>query len=231
MESVYEKIRREKEEWMAKFNAATPEEQKEMLEKKNREREESEKRRKQMIYDDRKNRFFENCDSYIECYNLLKKAFPIVLEVTATFDGKVLNNRLTNAINEKLHAKVHQYVTATLTISYDYDLKNNVGKLVVKDYNHHDCDNEFSFRIILSPLSDSNRVKWDETLDDMKKPGRNPDDFERNIEKMKKAKKDYDKVFKKALKIYSIIEDYAKEDFHLRDFFKTEGIIGNTYYL
>lgn len=229
MENVFQKIREERAAWYEAYKSATPEEQKRMLEEKKAKYEEEEKRRKQMIEDDRKARFFKKTDEQIACYELLKKAMPIALEVAASFDGKILNNRLTNAVNERLHKEVDRYVTAKLVISYNWNLSTNVGELKVTDYNHHDCWNEDSFKIILSnTLGDSGRVMWQKSLEYMEQPGEKSTDFSERIATRKKAKKDYDKVLKQARKVDEIIREYCQVDYELRDFFRTEYIIGNT---
>ncbi len=231
MNEIYSKFVAERKNWLEKFNSATPEEQKRMLEEKKAKHEEEEKRRQKEIYDDRKNRFFKKCDEQIATYELLEKALPIALEISAKFDGKVLNNRLTKAVDDEIRAKVNQYVRAELIISYDYNLKNNVGKLSIIDYNHHDYEREISFKIILSPLSDNNRVMWKETLEYMEKPEGKTIDIAERISERKNAKKNYDRIYKKAKKVDEIIAEYAKEDFYVRDFFKSEHVIGGTYYL
>lgn len=48
---------------------------------------------------------------------------------------------------------------------------------------------------------------------------------------MQEAKKSYDKVYKKAMAIEKAIKEYSNENYYIRDFFKTENVIRNTFYL
>lgn len=227
MENVYDKIRAERMAWKEKFDSATPEEQNKMLAERCEQRKEEEERHQKMIYDDRKKRFFEQSNEWIACYELLKKAQSIALEVCESFDGKILNNRLTNAINERLQAEINRYVTASLLISYSHEFENNVGTMTIKDVNHFGCDNKCSFKIILSPVLDGNRIEWSKSLDYMTTPCGKLFDFDERIANRKAAKKGYDKTYKKAKKIEEIIKDYTKEDYLLRGFLKREYVINN----
>jgi len=218
---ILEKIRAERAAWNEAYLAASEEERERMLEEKARKREEEEKLRQQRIYDDRKTRFFEKCDKEIACAKSLKKAIKIALDVTKSFDGKVLNNRLTKAIQDKLG----KYISAVLNISYDYNTKNNVGKMTIREGNFYGCYDSEDFKIVLSPLEDGNRVMWKETEESLSIQ------LDRRIKEMQEAKKSYDKVYRKAKAIEKAIEEYSNVNFYVRDFFKTENVIGKTYYL
>lgn len=219
--TVLEKIRAERAAWNEAYQAASEEERERMLEEKARKREEEEKLRQQRIYDDRKTRFLEKCDKEIACAKSLKKAIKIALDVTKSFDGKVLNNRLTKAIQDKLDKNI----AAILEISYDYNTKNNVGKLIIREGNFHGCYNSEDFKIVLSPFEDGNRVMWKETEESLNLQ------IDRRIKEMQDAKKSYDKVYKKAKAIEKAIEEYSNANYYIRDFFKTESVIGKTFYL
>jgi len=221
MTTLVEKIRAERAAWNEAYLAASEEERERMLEEKARKREEEEKLRQQRIYDDRKTRFIEKCDREIACAKSLKKAIKIALDVTKSFDGKVLNNRLTKAIQDKLGKNI----SAILEISYDYNTKNNVGKLTVREGNFSGFYNSEDFKIMLSPLEDGNRVMWKETEKSLNLQ------LDRRIKEMQEAKKSYDKVYKKAKAIEKAIEEYSRENYYTRDFLKTESVIGKTYYL
>lgn len=221
MNNILAQIRAEKAAWNEAYLAASEEERARMLEEKARKHEEEEKLRQQRIYDDRKARFIEKCDREIACTKSLKKAVAIALDVTKSFDGKVLNNRLTNAVQDKLGKSI----SAVLTISYDYNTKNNVGKLTIREGNFYGCYNSEDFKICLSPFEDGNRVMWKETEEALDLQ------FDRRIKEMQEAKKSYDKVYKKAMAIEKAIKEYSNENYYIRNFFKTENVIRNTFYL
>lgn len=221
MSDILERIRAKKAAWDEAFLNASEEERKRMLEERKREEAENERLRQQRIYDDRKARFIEKCDREIACTKSLKKAVAIALDVTKSFDGKVLNNRLTNAVQDKLGKSI----SAVLTISYDYNTKNNVGKLTIREGNFYGCYNSEDFKICLSPFEDGNRVMWKETEEALDLQ------FDRRIKEMQEAKKSYDKVYKKAMAIEKAIKEYSNENYYIRNFFKTENVIRNTFYL
>ena len=228
MENVFQKIREERQAWLDAYKNATHEEQARMLEEKKANREREEQERQKMIYDDRKKRFMQKADKQIEILEKLIRARKIALNVIKTFDGKVLNNRLTNAVEKDLKA-FDSSLYVSLVISYNYSVTNNEGKLKI-EVSHYDSgfEDSVSLNISLSPFNDGNRVVWSETenLD------YNKEYLSGWIENWKKAKKEYDKTYKQAMKVYAVIEDYGNNaNGHLRSFFTGEHLISNGYYL
>ena len=228
MENFWQKLAAERKAWLDAYKSATPEEQARMLAEKkaNREREEQELQKR--IYEDRKSRFMEKADHQIEIYKTLVRAREIAFDVIKSFDGKVLNNRLTKVVEEKLKA-YNNSLYATLKISYEYSVKNNVGKLEIQVSHYYgSMEDKLLLNIALSPFEDGNRVIWSET-ESLKE---NNEYLSQFIEGWKKAKKEYDKTYKQAMKVYNIIEDYGKNyNCHLRNFFTGEHLISNGYYL
>lgn len=228
MENVFQKIREERQAWLDAYKNATPEEQARMLEEKKANREREEQKRQQMIYDDRKKRFMAKADKQIEILNILIRAREIALDSIKTFDGKVLNNRLTKAVEKELKA-FNSSLYVSLVISYDHATKNNEGKLTI-EVSHYESglEDSVSLKISLSPLNDGNRVVWSETED----LDYNKEYLSGWIESWKRAKKEYDKTYKEAMKVYAAIEHYGKNaNSHLRNFFTGEHLISNGYYL
>lgn len=225
MENVYQKIREERQAWLDAYKNATPEEQARMLEEKRANREREEQRRQQMIYDDRKARFMEKADNQIKILKKLVRAREIAFDVIKSFDGKVLNNRITKAVEEKLKA-FDDSLWASLSYSYSYSEKRNVGNLTLRVSHYHGCM-EDSLTLYV-PLSYMSRIVWSDT-EGWKD---NKEYLSGWIESWKKAKKEYDKTYKQAMKVYDMIEDYGKNhNCHLRNFFTEERLISNGYYL
>lgn len=225
MENVYQKIREERQAWLDAYKNATPEEQARMLEEKRANREREEQRRQQMIYDDRKARFMEKADNQIKILKKLVRAREIAFDVIKSFDGKVLNNRITKAVEEKLKA-FDDSLWASLSYSYSYSEKRNVGNLTLR-VSHYHGSMEDSLTLYV-PLSNMSRIVWSDTegLKD------NKEYLSGWIESWKKAKKEYGKTYKQAMKVYDMIEDYGKNhNCHLRNFFTEERLISNGYYL
>lgn len=221
MSDILERIRAKKAAWDEAFLNASEEERKRMLEERKREEAENERLRQQRIYDNRKAEFFEKCDKEIACQESLKKAVKTAVEVAKTFDGKVLNNRLTKAIQEKLGKNI----SAVLEISYDYNLENNRGKLTIREGNFYGCNNEEFFYINLSPFSDGNRVMWKETEKSLKFS------YDNRLAEAKNAKKTYDKVYKKLMDVEKAINEYSKCNFMARNFLKAKSVLRGAYYL
>ncbi len=215
-------------EWKAKFDAATPEEQKIMIAERDAKREQEKRDRQERIENDRKGRFSEKAETEIETLKMLIKGRKAAMGIIKSFDGKVLNRRLSNILNDELK-KIDRFMYCTLNIEYDYEQKANVGRLEISTSR---CGQRYqareSFRLKIFLTSPAERVIFETT-----------DSYADNAEKIlsdqitmwKKAVRDYDKTRKMAAKVYSVIEDYAKSNYHLRDFFKTEYIVSNTYYL
>ena len=214
--------------WNEAYLAASPEEKERMLAEKKANAEREKEERERMVYEDRKERFMQRADTQIKIYELLAEAREIAFEAIKKFDGKVLNNRLTNTLNKELK-EYDNSLWAELIIEYDHNLKENVGRLKVsKSYCGSCYFNEIRINIILSPLFDGNRVMWSET----EKVRNEVDYIETRIKDWKRDKKNYDKVYKEAMKIYDMIEKYGKSEFfYLRSFFAGERLVSNTYYL
>ena len=215
--------------WKAAYDAASPEEKERMVAEKKAQREREEKERQQRIYDDRKKRFVEKANHQIEILQALIQGRKIAFEVISQFDGKVLNNRLTKAVSEKMKSK-DDSLWADLTISYDRSVCNNMGKLEISRSHYYEAGlyDKSSIEIILSPLSDGNRVMAALTLSDENNSDKSLTD---RISSWKKAIKDYDKTYKTAMKLSESIEKYGKEtNVYLSEFFRAEYLI-KTYYL
>jgi hypothetical protein len=119
---------------------------------------------------------------------------------------------------------------ASLTVCYDYSAKGNIGKLEIAYYNHfsYGLDNDVTLKIRLTDVFDGNRVDWSLTESDESNAEKFLTD---RISSWKNAIKNYGKAYKALKKVEKAIEDYAKENFYLRDFFKTEHVLSNGYYL
>lgn len=225
-ENVFQKIRREREEWRTKFLAASPDEQKKMIEEKKANQERAEMERKKAIYDDRKKRFFEKADKQLETLHLLEKGCAIALEVIKEFDGKVLNNRLTNEVNKRLE-EFNSRISADLTIRYERDYDNNVGFLRFKVcYTDNSLLSEHTIKIILSPVLGGNRVMFAKTEEKHKEEVTY---LTEHVSSWKSAKKEYDKVYKAAEKLNERIKEYSKNNDFLRDWISAEHVISSFY--
>ena len=95
-------MREKRQQWQEKFDSATAEEQERMLAEKKADEERIERERKERIERDDKNKFVDSALAQIRVYKALKETFPKVMETIKSFDGKILNRRLTNVIAEKL---------------------------------------------------------------------------------------------------------------------------------
>ena len=232
-ENVFEKMKRERMEWREKFLAASPEEQQKMLEEKEAKREQAEKARKKAIYDDRKKRFFEKADQQIKILEVLIKAQKISFEVIKSFDGKILNNRLTKVLIEKLQA-LNSSLNADLVISYNRQTERNEGKIEIR-MSHYGCGGLRNTNSIYIPLtkivpftSDGDRVVFSDAEQDMRNDAHFLTDI---LDSWKSAKKEYDKVHKEADKLSAAIEKYCHMNYCLRDFFKADHVIDHLWNL
>lgn len=215
--------------WREKYLAATPAEQERMLAERQEQRIREEEERKRRDYNERKTRFVEKANNQIFLYKELLKARSIALEEIKKFDGKVLNNRLTKIIDAELK-KRSKDLFASLNIHYEWDKKNNIGELKLSIYNHfsYGLDNDITLKIVLTEFNDGNRVDWSRTENEK---GNDEKFILDRISSWKNAIKSYDKAFKTLKKVDSMIKNYSKENFYLRDFFKTEHVLSNGYYL
>ncbi len=229
METNYQKFVAKRRAWLDAYNAASPEEKERMMaEKKANAKKEAEEREKE-IYNDRKARFMQRADNQIKIYELLIRANRTAMDVIKSFDGKVLNNRLTKAVETEIK-KIHPRLFAELTISYKHDVSNNEGRLKISlyDYDYNSLDNDSSLYITLSPFDDGNRVVWAET-ESRKENEEHRQDW---IADWKHCKKSYDNSYKQAMKIYEMIEKYNKSvNFNMRCYFKEIHIISNAFYV
>lgn len=226
-ENVFQKMMREREEWRTRFLAASPEEQERMLAEKKANREREEMERKQRIYDERKKRFMERADHQIKLLELLEEAKVIALEVIEKFDDKVLNNRLTNELNERLK-EYDSSLSAKLSVHYDSDYQNNIGELTLRVSNYGEADllKDCNLIILLTPTIDKNRVKFLKTKENAEN---NKDYLEKRLELWKSSKKDYDKIYNAAKKLEEQIRKYSELSIYVREFFKKESIIPSWY--
>lgn len=207
------KIKAENEEFRNKLLTASPEER-EILIKEHAEKLEKRKiEREKERYEERKNRFIKKCNEQIQCYKSLRDARRIALETLKLFDGKVLNARLTNAINAKLGERVCSSIE-----------KGNFGRqfLKVSDYNFVSCTNTTKFAISTTP---GGRIDYKTTESEIEKPG-NWCDFDSWIDGLEKCRDGYDKSFNAAIELDKAIKKYTSESHYMIvDFFRHEGLI------
>lgn len=222
MNEFLEKIRAERQAWKAAYDAADEETRKTMLEERVKSIKENERKRQERISEDRKARFMKRSDEQIDIYNELETATQIALEHIKKFDGKVLNNRLTNSVEKELK-NASRYLCAKLDVHLNYATRKNVYTLELKRcYSaEYDCQVEIKLS-----TDRENRLLADETMNGF------ADLIPKKIENILKAKDDYDAALNLAHEIYSKIEIWGK-DFHysLRDFLNRENTISNKYYL
>lgn len=200
--------------WKTAYLAASPEEKERMIAQKKEEMRIAEEKRQQKILEDRKARFEAKCDKQIATLKTLLKAAKIAVEITKKFEGKVLNNRLTNLVDAEVKKIGRLYATLK------YDAYARCGRLTIKDANATDCwTDDFELKI---DYNIDGRVFFTETFED---PSSH---LERLISDWKNAKRTYEKVLKKAEKIRREIHEYRKESAYVREFLRTENVIGFT---
>lgn len=208
------KIKAENEEFRNKLLTASPEER-EILIKEHAEKLEKRKiEREKERYEERKNRFIKKCNEQIQCYKSLRDARRIALETLKLFDGKVLNARLTNAINAKLGDHVCS------SIEKDY-----FGRqfLKVSDYNFVSCTNTTKFVISTTP---GGRIDYKTTESELEKPENWYDDFDSRIDGLEKCRDGYDKSFNAAIELDKAIKKYTSENHYMIvEFFRNENLI------
>ena len=192
-------MREKRQQWQEKFDSATAEEQERMLAEKKADEERIERERKERIERDDKNKFVDSALAQIRVYKALKETFPKVMETIKSFDGKILNRRLTNVIAEKLGKDF----TVTLEdFSWASYIRINYLAERAWDYQaefklHVDTDYRINARETELPQLDEQIISW------------------------QKAVKSYDKYLKVAKKIKKAMEDYGNEvPWQLRDVFK-----------
>lgn len=232
MSTIIEQIREKRAAWLAEYNAATPERQAEMLAEKEREQKRAEEERKRRIYEENRDKFFSKANRQIAAYQILEVARSVAQEVVKSFDGKVLNNRCTKAVEERLK-KIRPHLCAELTIKYDYDLKDNIGLMKITDYGaDYELDKDVSFYIYLTPVTDSNRVDWSKTAEHLLDPGKFQD-LGSYISVWRKSMKEYDKHLKRAEKLMAAIKEYGEAcPWQLREHFKDNRVVSNyAFYL
>lgn len=215
-----EKRREERRAWYAAYLAASDDEKTRMMEERKKELAIEEENRQKRIYDDRKARFVKKCDEQIAALESLMKFEKVTLEIIKNFDGKVLNARLTNAVDAEVK-KIEKYSYATLKYDYSYDngTRTTFGKLTISLSYFHGWYKDFSVKIF---YNEEGRINAEKTLEGYESC------LARLISDWKKVRKDYDKIHKKAMKVKKEIEAYRKESVYLRDFLRSEGIIGYT---
>ena len=187
----------------------------------------------QQFYERVKDEFITKANSQIRVYELLNRAFPIVAEVIKSFDGKVLNARLANKVEEELN-HISSDLHASLEIIYSQEHKNNVGYLEVRKAPYASgLHRSMKINIMLSSVSDGNRVVWSKTaewLDSCK------DVLPGYIAEWKQMKKDFDKAYNGAcrfnMEMRKRIEDYQNRYSHaLREFFCQHYLVKSQYYV
>lgn len=214
MSTEFLKIKAENEEFRNKLLTASPEER-EILIKEHAEKLEKRKiEREKERYEERKNRFIKKCNEQIQCYKSLRDARRIALETLKLFDGKVLNARLTNAIDAKLGDHVCS------SIEKDY-----FGRqfLKVSDYNFVSCTNTTKFAISTTP---GGRIDYKTTESEIEKPENWYIDFDSRIDGLEKCRDGYDKSFNAAIELDKAIKKYTSENHYMIvEFFRNENLI------
>lgn len=216
--------------WKEKYDVASAEE-KELMEKERKEQliAQAQEREKKIVAE-RKQKFMDKALNQINLYCQLLEARKIALGVIKIFDGKVLNNRLTKAVESKLK-EFNNSLYASLDISFDRDLGNNVGKLKIRicHYLGSWAWDETSLYISLSPVSDSNRVIWEET----EKDERNQENVITDcIMEWNEACNEYEDGIKAAQEITQMLQKYGNGvNIHLRQYISEVGLIGNKWYI
>ena len=216
----------ESKAYLAALETATPEEVSRLVEEHKTKVKEWEKMWEEEAYNERKERFLKISKANIAVFEELIQATKEALEVIKTFDGKVLNNRLTNAVKEKFNRNT---TSASLTIEYNYKTNQNEGKLKINVTNWNGASHTTSIRIILSNPPYEERIAADKTEELFYE--NSLQQIEKYINQYKDAAKNYDKRMKKAMNVVNAINEYAKVEGFLRDFWKAESVIRGTYYL
>lgn len=218
--------RAESEAYLAALETATPEEVHRLVEEHKEKVKEWEKLWEQKAYNERKERFLKISKGNVAVFEELIRAAKDALKVIKTFDGKVLNNRLTNAVKEKFNKNT---TSASLTIEYNHKTNQNEGKLKINVTNWSGASHATSIRIILSNPPYEERVVADKTEELFYE--NSLQQIEKYINQYKDAAKNYDKRMKKAMNVANAINEYAKVEGFLRDFWRAENVIRGTYYL
>lgn len=221
----------ESKAYLAALETATPEEVSRLVEEHKEKVKEWEKLWEQNAYNERKERFLKISKANVAVFEELIQATKEALEVIKSFDGKVLNNRLTNAVKEKFNRTTTSASTtsASLTIEYNYKTNRNEGKLKINVTNWNGASHATSIRIVLSNPPYEERVVADKTEELFYE--NSLQQIEKYINQYKDAAKNYDKRMKKAMNVANAINEYAKVEGFLRDFWKAENVIRGTYYL
>lgn len=207
--------------WKEKFDAASPEEQERMRQERAEQRKKAEAERDKRIYDDRKQRFVSKTSEQIDALKKLIPAHQIALDIIKSFDGKILNNRLTNTIKERLKQQDKNF-GADLEWKYNYDTKTNYGRLEISYYGIYPS---VSVGLEIT-LNGDDRIVWASTQENKY----NTDDGLRSlIAEREQAIKQYDKIYREAEKLSQTIEQYGKLNYLVRDWLKTEHVIRSTW--
>ena len=214
--------------WREEYLKATPEEKERMMtERKLRDAEEKKQLDKE-IYAERKKKFIDRSKAQISALQTLIQARKIAFDVIKQFDGKVLNNRLTKVVEQELR-KVDSHLYVTLTISYNSLLKNNASVLEIEVYEQvESVRDRDSITIVLSPLTEGNRVMFDQTES---KNSKDKEYLTNRIRGYQDAIKSYDQSYKAAVKLNEMIEKYGQDiNHHLREHFRGFNLISKTFY-
>lgn len=208
-----EERRAAREAWTAAYLAASEEERKNMLKEKAEKHRKEEAERNERIAAERRARFMERSDKQLAIYETLEKAQEIVLKYVEKFDGKVLNARLSNAIDKEFTETIDTSLRASLKIDSTWSGKRDV-RLKVNFYGNYGFEDQVSISIFETY---EGRINAKETVDNFKSY------LPERIDSLTQAKKDYDAALETALKIENEIEKY-RHAFHysLRDYFRKE---------
>lgn len=172
------------------------------------------KEQEELANQKRKETFMKMADEQIAMYKALANHVDVALEVIKKFDGKVLNNRLTKAVeaeikktDDKAHAKLF--------------MSSKGGLLDIMRPSSSRILNCTSIGI---KITADNRIDWAETLDDYH------DTLSDKAEAMEEAKYNYDAALQLAQDVCDAIDNYSQNaPSILREYFRDNSVISNKY--
>lgn len=236
MDNITNEILKAHREWVERFANATEEEQAIMLKEKQEKALAAAKERDLSIYNERKQRFVAKMNNYIEVAKRVIKARSVALDVLKSFDGKVLNNRYTKAVQDELEKAIgvgiygNNLAYCTLSFEYEREYSANVGFLNLESKLNGEHIS-WKLTIILKPSIGGyvhERVDYKATSELSKNSDTQLHVY---LKEAKDAIKKYDSILAKAKKLEKAIKDYGKTNYHVRDFIKSNSLLGGLYYL
>lgn len=222
MNNYLDKIRAERIAWAEAYKNASEDEKKVMLEERAKTRKEREEKERKMREDFQKQKFIEISDEQIGIYYELETGIEIVKEFVKKFDGKVLNNRLTKAVEKEL-PNASRFLAISLEYVQNYSAgKNDAYLTLIRCYSgNKDC------RTKIKILFDNDgRILADKTLAEFE------DVIPTKIANYEKAKEDYDIALEEARILDKKIEEFVKKYHHsLREYLNNNYVLQNKHYL